>query len=102
MAQQLQAVAANVESLVRIGGKSHMEQLEGLGQQVVNPLFEDRGVIQTRAICLDFAKFDGEDPNGWVYKANQVFNYHHTNPHHQDIVGLFSYGGEGLDLVSRS
>lgn len=38
-----------------------------------NPLFEESSGIQTKVVHLDFPKFDGEDPKGWLYKSNQIF-----------------------------
>lgn len=29
------------------------------------------------------------DPNGWIYHANQFFNYHQINPHNQVLLVFF-------------
>ncbi|KAJ4967906.1 hypothetical protein NE237_014607 [Protea cynaroides] len=34
--------------------------------------------IQTRTIRLDFPRFDGVDPAGWIFKVELFFNYHGT------------------------
>ncbi|KAG6779592.1 hypothetical protein POTOM_015985 [Populus tomentosa] len=68
------------------GSRSHMQ----------NPLFEEQGGIQTRAIHLDFSKFNGEEPNGWIYRANQFFTYHQTNPHHRVLLASFHIEGKAL------
>jgi hypothetical protein len=61
-----------------------------------NPLIEEYGGIQTRAIRLDFPKFSGEEPNGWIYHANQYFTYHQTNPHHRVLLASFHMEGKAL------
>lgn len=43
-----------------------------------NPFSKDICGIQIKDVCLEFPKFDGEDPNGRLYKANQFFSYHPT------------------------
>lgn len=96
LAQQLKVVASNVEALVQMKTKHDSDDPEGSNRQVNNPLFEDNGGIQTRAVRLDFPKFDGKDPNGWVYRANQFFNYHQTNPHHRVLLASFHMEGKAL------
>ncbi|KAA8540064.1 hypothetical protein F0562_026756 [Nyssa sinensis] len=86
---QLQLVVANVETLVRNQGKQKEDAPYGLTSHMGNPLFEEHGSIQTRAIHLDFPKFDGEEPNGWIYRANHFFTYHQTNPHHRVLLASF-------------
>jgi hypothetical protein len=34
--------------------------------------------IHTWALRLDFPHFDGGDPSGWLYRAEQFFEYHQT------------------------
>ncbi|KAL4179995.1 hypothetical protein AMTRI_Chr13g122980 [Amborella trichopoda] len=34
--------------------------------------------IQTQTIRLDFPRFDGSNPAGWIYMAEQLFSYHQT------------------------
>ena len=36
------------------------------------------GTIQTRALHLDFPRLEGQDPSGWIYRAEQFFAYHQT------------------------
>lgn len=99
LAQQ-QVVVANVDSLVRSSGRWTEDPGEGLGfkLKVANPLYEDHSGIQTRSIRLDCFKFDVDDPNGWIYQANQFFSYHQTNLHHHIL--LTSFHMEGKALVS--
>ncbi|KAA8534844.1 hypothetical protein F0562_029940 [Nyssa sinensis] len=63
LAQQLQVVATNLDNLVRQVGKRREEPSTGRVAHNINPLFEDAGGIQTKAIRLEFPKFNGEDPN---------------------------------------
>jgi len=67
-----------VDTLVHTRGKQTEDTPSGSRSHMRNPLFEEQGGIQTRAICLDFSKFNGEEPNGWIYCANQFFTYHQT------------------------
>lgn len=53
---------------------------------MANPLYDNHGGIQTHAIILDFPRCDGEDPQGWVYWANQFFAYHQANLHHRVLL----------------
>ena len=37
---------------------------------------EDELAIITRLLRVEFPKFDGNDPSGWIYKANNFFHVH--------------------------
>ena len=39
---------------------------------------EDQLAIITRSVKIDFPKFDGSNPSGWINKANKFFYYHRT------------------------
>ena len=71
LTNQLQLVVANVDTLVHTRGKQTEDTPSGLRSHMRNPLFEEQGGIQTRAIRLNFPKFNREEPNGWIYRANQ-------------------------------
>ena len=88
LAQQLQLVVANMETLIHVQQKSREDSTTSSTSHG-NPLFEEHGGIQTRAIRLEFPKFYGEDPNGWIYRAQQFFTYHQTNPHHRVLMASF-------------
>lgn len=45
--------------------------------------------IQTRAIRLEFPRFDGIDPASWVYRAAQFFSYHQTPPNQWVSIASF-------------
>ncbi|KAJ0008031.1 hypothetical protein Pint_30812 [Pistacia integerrima] len=96
LAHQLEAVASNVETLVQMKTNHNSSDPKGSKRQMTNPLFEDNGGIQTCAVRLDFPKFNGEDPSGWVYRVNQFFNYHQTNPHHRVLLASFHMEGKAL------
>lgn len=93
---QLQLVVANVETLVCNQGKQKEGTLYGSTSHMGNPLFEEHGGIQTWAISLDFPKFDGEEPNGCIYRANQFFIDHQTNPHHRVLLASCHMEGKAL------
>jgi hypothetical protein len=46
---------------------------------------EDHGGIITRSVRINFPKFDGSDPVGWIYKANKFF-YFHRNPYNEMLM----------------
>lgn len=54
------------------------------------------GGIQSRAIRLEFPRFDGMDPAGWVYKAEQFFAYHQTPPNQRISIISFYLEGKAL------
>lgn len=45
---------------------------------------------------LQFPKFNGEDPSGWIYKAEQYFEFRSIDPNQQ--VQLASFHLEGIAL----
>ncbi|KAA8532521.1 hypothetical protein F0562_032663 [Nyssa sinensis] len=59
-----------LETSIRNQGKQKEDAPYGSTSHMGNLLFEEQSSIQARAICLDFPKFDGEEPNGWIYRAN--------------------------------
>lgn len=95
MAQQLQRVAANVETLVTNSAKQ-LQKPESSSSHVVNLLYENQNVIHTKALPLDFSKFDGTDLMGQAYPANQFFAYHQTNAHHHVLLASFHMKGKAL------
>lgn len=61
---------------------------------MVNLLFEDQGQITSCANGLSKIR---DNPMVWVYRVNQFFACHQTNPHHR--VMLASFHMEGKTLV---
>jgi hypothetical protein len=52
--------------------------------------------IHTRALRLDFPRFDGSDPAGWLYRAEQFFEYHQTQAIQQIRIASFHLEGDAL------
>ncbi|KAL5743711.1 hypothetical protein ACOSQ2_026827 [Xanthoceras sorbifolium] len=74
-------------------------EINPFSQTIPNPTnlpplpFEDQNHTQ---LNLSFPKFGGEDPAGWIYKAEQYFEFKDVNPTHQ--VQLASFHFEGIVL----
>jgi hypothetical protein len=95
--QQLNNLASTYDSLVQITTK--ITSNEGTSNNVkanVNPLFNGHGGIQARSLRLDFSRFDGGDPNEWILKAQQFFNYVETPEDHKLEIASFHMEGEAL------
>lgn len=54
------------------------------------------GGIQSRTIKLDFSRFDGTEPAGWIYRAEQFFLYHQTPPNQRIKIASFHLEGKAL------
>ena len=93
LTNQLQLVVANVDTLVHTHEKQTEDTPSGSRSHMQNPLFEEQGDIQTRAIRLNFPKFNGEEPNGWIYRANNFFYLSSNQPSSSSPLGFFSHGG---------
>lgn len=52
--------------------------------------------IHTRALRLDFPRFDGTNPSGWSYKVNQFFEYYRTPLYQRIRMASFHMEGEAL------
>lgn len=52
--------------------------------------------INTRALRLDFPRYEGDEPSGWLYRAEQFFAYHQTPPVQQIRIASFHLEGEAL------
>lgn len=62
-----------------------------------NPLFEGNGgSIQTCTAHLEFPKFNGTDPSGWIYKAQKFFLYYQTPPQHKLLISSIYMEGRAL------
>lgn len=50
---------------------------------------------------MEFPKFEGADPRGWILKAEKYFQYYQTHEELKvDIVAMY-LEGEALDLFAR-
>ena len=67
-------------------GESSREQSRGT----------QHGSLQTRFSRLDFPRFDGENPTGWIYKAEQFFHYQRTEPNEKVLLASFHLQDEAL------
>ena len=45
---------------------------------------------------VDFPKFDRDNPSEWVYRAQQFFVFHQTNPLHRILIFSFHMEGRAL------
>ena len=70
LAQMLDVVASHVEAMVQLKAAQNIGELGGSSQQIKNPLYEDNVGIQTKAERFVFPKFNGDNPSGWIYRAN--------------------------------
>ena len=70
LTQKLDVMASHVEALVQTKTSQNNGDPGGSSQQITNPMYEENTGIQTRAVRLDFPKFNGDNPSGWVYRAN--------------------------------
>lgn len=45
---------------------------------------------------MNFLRFDGGDPTGWLYRANQFFLFNQTTPQHKLFMASFHMEGKAL------
>lgn len=51
----------------------------------------------TTSLKLNFSKFDGEDPNGWIYWAKQYFEYQNIVGEQKVQLAVFHLEGGALE-----
>jgi hypothetical protein len=56
----------------------------------------NNGGVQPRFAQLDFPRFNGEDPTGWIYIAEQFFHYQGTVATKKVLLASFHLQGEAL------
>jgi len=56
----------------------------------------DDRTIHTRAVRLEFPRFDGDNPSAWIYKVNQFFDYYRTPLYQRIRMASFHMEGEAL------
>ncbi|KAF5475692.1 hypothetical protein F2P56_007468 [Juglans regia] len=93
---QVEVMASNLELLLKYEGKKVNAETNVVVTHSLNPLFEDTSGIQTKTIHLEFPTFDGADPNGWLYRANQFFKYHQPHPKHRVLLASIHMEGKAL------
>ena len=52
--------------------------------------------VQLKSIRLEFPRFNGDDHIGWVYKANQFFNFHNSPAQHRLFIASFHMEGKAI------
>lgn len=77
-----QQLAIITQELQKMSKNQSKGEFSSTGQkfpqdQLVN---NNAGEIQTKSIKLECPVFNGEDPNGWIHKANLFFHFHNTPP----------------------
>lgn len=77
MTNLLQQVLTNLQSM-KISQGAQSPSMEE------NPFANGKSSVGCRELHepflkLMFPKFDGEDPNGWIYKAEQYFDYNNVS-----------------------
>ncbi|XP_057952937.1 uncharacterized protein LOC131147183 [Malania oleifera] len=99
--QQLGALSDAVKNL----GKQKLDQ-EGLGETSSHDFEyqhresfngeQHRAGIQTKTVRVDFPKFNGSDPAGWLYTVNHFFLFHETPPHQRVLLASFHMEDKAL------
>uniref|UniRef100_A0A2N9H8H7 RNA-directed DNA polymerase n=1 Tax=Fagus sylvatica TaxID=28930 RepID=A0A2N9H8H7_FAGSY len=56
----------------------------------------NHGGVQTRFSRLDFPRFNGDDPTGWIYKADQFFRYQGTIAQEKVLLASFHLQDDAL------
>ena len=56
-----------------------------------------QGGLQTRFSRLDFPRFNGENPTGWIYKAEQFFHYKKTEANEKVLLASFHLQDDALE-----
>lgn len=100
--QQINNLASSYEQLAIIAAKQNSGEGSSNQNSKVsnNPLFEGNGGIQARTLRLDFPKFDGTDPNEWVKKAQQFFEYYSTHDEQRLQIAFFHMEDKALSWYS--
>ena len=76
-------------------GKERIDDAEG------NSVSQPRssgvgGSVQTFFSQIDFPHFSGEDPTGWIYKAEKFFRYQHTATNERVVLASFHLQDDAL------
>jgi hypothetical protein len=52
--------------------------------------------FQTRPLCLDFPRFDGNDHEGWCYRSSQFLDYYAISDQQRFTISGFRMEGKAL------
>ncbi|KAF8398707.1 hypothetical protein HHK36_014564 [Tetracentron sinense] len=95
--QQLTGLNAQYEDLKRDHQSDHSHSRTTRGEGGAGSSNSGTfGSIHSRTIKLDFPSFEGGDPTGWLYRAEQFFSYHQTTPKQKLNIASFHLEGEAL------
>jgi hypothetical protein len=83
-----------METLLRAQGKRIEGETSGGRDETSN--WGATNGSQNRFKRFDFPRFDGEDPNNWIYKANQYFSFNNTNPLQRILIASYHMEGDAL------
>jgi hypothetical protein len=96
--QQLRNMSTRMDHMTKAQGKRPMGSPPNspTGAVTRNPRYEivpQEGIqqVQLKSIRLEFSRFNGDEPIGWVYKANQFFNFHNTLAQHKLFIANFTW-----------
>ena len=59
--------------------------------------FGTNGSIQTRTMKLEFPRFNGTNPNSWLFKSKQYFNYHQVPEQQWLTIAALNMEGEAIE-----
>ncbi|KAF8398865.1 hypothetical protein HHK36_014729 [Tetracentron sinense] len=97
LVQQLGFLATSYESLNRNQYRERGKHSAGRSVNRNDDLIPNETMgIHTRMIQLDFPRFDGTDPSGWLYRAHQFLAYHQTPLQQRLMIASFHLEGKAL------
>lgn len=64
--------------------------------------FSHRGLPQIKPLKLEFRRFDGVNPEVWIYKANQFYSYYQTPNGQKIFLASFHVEGDALTWFQDS
>nr|XP_034919250.1 uncharacterized protein LOC118052388 [Populus alba] len=101
--QQLRNMSTRMDQMAKAHGKRPMGSPPNSPTMSVNGNTRHKVVpqegtqqVQLKSIRLEFPRFNGEDPIGWVYKANQFFNFHNIPAQHRLFIASFHMEGKAI------
>jgi len=101
--QQLRNMSTRMDQMTKAQGKRPMGSPPNSPTAAVNgnprhEIVPQEGIqqVQLKSIRLEFPRFNGDDPIGWVYKANQFFNFYNTPAQHRLFIASFHMEGKAI------
>jgi len=93
LAGNTKPTSGHQKQATNLGNNAHSFCGGGCSYQEGNSLGDG---FQTRTICLEFPRFDGEDPETWCYQAAQFFNFYGTSDAQRLSISSFHMEGKAL------